>query len=307
MNHLHDIRQQLMGLADPKYQQFSSSLIPNVQRMIGVRLPQLRDLARKISQADWQKWVDALEETHGFGANDLGGDAERSQEATLQDSSIGKARHKVSNKDVAGNDRPSSAHDEGSKNLRKVLSKGVAEENLRKMSTQNTAREDLLFEEIMLWGMVISTARCPLEKRLKRVEKFVPMIDNWSVCDSFAWHVPHKERPRVWEFIQPYFRSSEEFDIRFAVVMSLRNFTDKEHLDALLQHYASISHEGYYIRMGIAWAVSVAYISFPQEVTTWLAQGNLETWTHNHSIQKIIESRRVTPAQKDVMRSLKRR
>lgn len=115
--------------------------------------------------------------------------------------------------------------------------------------------EDFYFEERMLQGLVIGCARCTPAEKLEYVARFVPKIDNWAVCDCFCWRLKAAERQPMWEFIQPYFRSEAEYDVRFAVVTGLGNFVDGEHLEALLQLLDGVRHEAYYARMAVAWAV----------------------------------------------------
>ena len=72
--------------------------------------------------------------------------------------------------------------------------------------------------------LVIGCARCTPAEKLEHVARFVPKIDNWAVCDCFCWRLKAAERQPMWEFIQPYFRSEAEYDVRFAVVTGLGNF-----------------------------------------------------------------------------------
>ena len=137
--------------------------------------------------------------------------------------------------------------------------------------------------------------------------RFVPKINNWAVCDCFCWRLKAAERQPMWEFIQPYFRSEAEYDVRFAVVTGLGNFVDGEHLEALLQLLDGVRHEAYYARMAVAWAVSVCYIKFPQRTHEWLGSCSLDDWTFNKSLQKIVESLRVSDTDKQAIRAMKRR
>lgn len=135
----------------------------------------------------------------------------------------------------------------------------------------------------------------------------LPKIDNWAVCDCFCWRLRAAERQPMWEFIQPYFHAQAEYDVRFAVVMGLGNFVDEQHLEAFLRQLDGIRHEAYYARMAVAWAVSVCYVKFPQRTHAWLGSCSLDDWTYNKSLQKIIESYRVSDAAKQEIRAMKRR
>lgn len=161
-------------------------------------------------------------------------------------------------------------------------------------------------EERLLQGMVIGYARCPIDEKLEWVARFVPKITNWALCDCFCWKLRPAERDPMWRFIQPYFTSPHEFEMRFAVVMSTANFIDEEHLEALLRHLADVRHEGYYARMGVAWAVSVAFVRFPERMRRWLADDcPLDEWTFRMSCRKILESLRTGEADKTFIRTLR--
>ena len=221
------LRDRLFAMADLRYRDFSASLTPGAGPMIGVRLPQLRALAREIARGDWRAWLDGAEEAY--------------------------------------------------------------------------------FEERMLQGLVIGYAKCPPDEKLRLTERFVPKIDNWAVCDCFCWRLRPAEREPMWRFILPRFRAAEEYEVRFAVVMALSNYADEAHIDRLLELLGAVRHPGYYARMGVAWAVSVCYVKFPERTQAWLEAGcPLDDWTYNKALQKIVESLRVSDADKAAVRAMKR-
>lgn len=164
------------------------------------------------------------------------------------------------------------------------------------------------FEERMLQGLVIGYARCPVDEKLRYTARFVATIDNWAVCDCCCWRLRPAEREPMWRFVLPYFDSDAEFEVRFAVVMALSNFVDEEHVDRLLELLGRVRHEGYYVRMGVAWAVSVCYVKFPARTEAWLRGAcPLDDWTFNKALQKIVESLRVSADDKRAVRAMKRR
>ena len=176
------------------------------------------------------------------------------------------------------------------------------------IAEQEERTDERYMEEVMLWGMAIGGAKSTAEERIRRFERFVPHIDNWSVCDSCAPTLKPSERPAFWAFIRPMFHHENPWAVRFAVVMALRNFTDGEHLEQLLELYPAIRTDHYYVRMGIAWAVSVAFTRYPDRLKQWLSDDcPLEDWTFNKSLQKICESLRVDRATKNEIRTWKRR
>lgn len=225
------LRQLLSDLSDPAYRRFNAGLLPDVHDILGVRMPQLRKLARIILRNDWKGWLAAIEAV----------------------------------------DAP-------------------------------------CYEERLLQGLVISMAPCSIEERLNYTTGFIPRIDNWAVCDLFCRKLHADERTAVWEFIRPYFRSKAPYEIRFAVVMALQNFTDPEHLEELLEFLSAIRHENYYVRMGVAWAVAECYSNAPERMLEWLSiDCPLDDWTYNKALQKIIESRRTSESVRETIREMKRR
>lgn len=171
-----------------------------------------------------------------------------------------------------------------------------------------TAQEDS-FEEIMLQGMVIGYAQCSAAERLAYIQGFVPKIDNWSVCDSFCngLNFTKENMELVWDFLQPYLRSDQEFAIRFGVVMLLTYYIDSEYITAVLEGLDGIRHEGYYVKMAVAWAISICYIKLPDKTLPYLKNNHLDDFTYNKSLQKITESYRVDQEMKKQIRLMKRK
>lgn len=277
------LRDKLLELAEPAYRDFITPLMPGVKHVIGIRLPLLRRFAREIVRGDWRAW---LAEAESGSVN--GPESERA---------AGTGDETEDNRE----DR--SANGPESERAARTWSKagGVTKNG------SGAEPEADYFEERMLRGMVIGYAPCPIAEKLEHAARFVPSIDNWAVCDSFCWRLKAGEHEPMWRFLQPYFRSERPYDVRFAAVMALGNFVDEEHVDDLLGLLGGIRHEHYYVRMGVAWAVSVCFVKFPERTRAWLAEAcPLDDWTYNKSLQKIIESLCVDATTKEEVRALKR-
>lgn len=167
-------------------------------------------------------------------------------------------------------------------------------------------------EERMLQGMVLGCIRpdADTEVYLHRVTQFVWNINSWSVCDTFKFGGGKKfveaNKDRLWEYLKTWMHAEGEYEIRFGVVMAMQHFIDEEHLDELFSLYDGIRHEGYYVRMAVAWALSVCFVKFPERTLAYLKQNSLDKFTYNKALQKITESYRVDAATKDVIRAMKR-
>ena len=165
------------------------------------------------------------------------------------------------------------------------------------------------YEEIMLQGMLIGLAKKEdINIILQFVEKYVPKIDNWAICDVFCagLKITQKNKKQVWEFIQKYLKSEKEFEVRFAIVMILDYFIDEQYLQKDFQIFDSIKHEGYYVKMAVAWAISVCIVKYYEETIQYLEKAQIDNWTYNKAIQKSIESYRIIEAQKQNLRKMKK-
>lgn len=224
-----DIKQKLQEKSEEKYRKFSQSLLPNINNVLGVRLPILRKIAREIySQTDWTIFL-----------------------------------------------------------------------------LQN---EFDYMEEIMLQAMIIGLVKDEPQNILELVKNFVPKIDNWAVCDCFCSGLKftNNNKEVVWNFIQPYFKSDKEYDVRFGFVMLLEYFVDVQYIDKCLKLIDEFKDSRYYAQMACAWALSICYIKFPQKVLVYLKKSNLDNWTFNKGIQKICESLRIDKDTKAMLKTLKR-
>lgn len=226
-----NVRKRLESLAEPDFRTFTAKLTPNVskEKILGVRLPKLRIIAKEIAKADWRTYLlEASDDT---------------------------------------------------------------------------------FEETMLQGMVIGYAKQELSELFTWIAWFVPKIDNWPVCDSFCAGLKAAKRyqEEFWKFLLPYFNSRNAYEIRFAVVMLLDYYTDREHIEKGLELLDGIRHEDYYVKMAVAWAVSIYYIKLPEETMRFLKQNHLDDFTYNKALQKITESMKVPKEEKQLIRSMKRK
>ena len=172
------------------------------------------------------------------------------------------------------------------------------------------AETDLIWhEEILLQGMIIGYMKMPWREREAYVAAFVPKINNWAVCDGFCAGLKftESEREEVWRFLQPYLRSDKAYEIRFGVVMLLGRFVEERYAEAAFAAFDRITDDDYYVRMAVAWAVSIYYRDLPETGMEYLKNNKLDDWTHNKALQKIVESLAVEDEAKAVIRSLKRK
>ena len=147
----------------------------------------------------------------------------------------------------------------------------------------------LTYEETLVWGLTINALKCSWEERLSLLKPYIPVLDNWAVCDSFcsnakwALKVPSQA---LWEFLLPYFQNDKEFEVRFAIVMSMCYLLKEEWLDIVFRQLESIDLKSihseytnlpspYYVRMGMAWLLATALAKFPDEPRAFVNASSL--------------------------------
>lgn len=174
----------------------------------------------------------------------------------------------------------------------------------------NNEATDIYFEEIILQGVVIGYAKTSFEQKIPFINNFIPKIDSWAISDTFVPSLKPKssELELVWNFIQPYFKSQKEFEVRFGIIMLLDYFITDEYVDKVIEILDNINHEGYYVKMAAAWCLAEIGIKFNDKLMSYLKNKNkLDDFTYNKTLQKMIESRRITDEQKENLRKMKRK
>lgn len=191
--------------------------------------------------------------------------------------------------------------------LRKFAKEIVKEDWRAYLEEKSEVRQT--FEETMLRGFVIGYAKIEWEERHRRICDFLPQIDNWSVCDSFCSTLkPAKhEKEKMWTFVKQCMQSDQVYTVRFGVVMVLDHFREEIYLREALRYFDEITLEDYYVKMAVAWAVSVYYVQHPELTMQYLKKNKLDDFTYNKALQKITESLRVGKEEKEKIRSMKRK
>ena len=165
------------------------------------------------------------------------------------------------------------------------------------------------YEEKMVYGLVIEYMKADFSTRLKYLDIFVPMIDNWAICDCCAstYKFTNKNLDEMYQYLQKYINSEKEFEVRFACIMLMDYFLNDKYIDRVFEIYNNIKLDKYYVKMAIAWAISVAFVKYEEKTREFLQNNALDKFTFNKSLQKIIESNRVSKEVKDEMRQMKRK
>lgn len=248
------IRTELLVMAEQEFKKFSSALLPGIDNVLGVKLPRLREMAKKIAKGDWRSEI--------------------------------------------------------------------------------TDVEDIYFEETMLRGMIIGYANTTIEETIAYMTAFIPMINNWSVCDSFCVSLKciMENKEKVWGFIQPYLNSSLEFEVRVGLILLLDYYIkcdesgkkisrqrmviaqdlenlkepDGEYIDRVLEVLNREYLQGYYAQMAAAWTMAEAFCTFPSKTFAILQNSQMDDFTYKKTLQKICESRTPSDEVKQIIRGMHR-
>ena len=223
-----EIRKDLFNMQDKKYKEFHSSLSPNVDNIIGIRIPVLRIYAKELLKQHKQEEI-----------------------------KIG----------------------------------------------------DKYYEELLLQGMIIGLQNKEnIENIIVKVNKFVPKINSWGVCDTFCadLKISKKYQKEMFRVIEKYLKSNKEYELRFAIVMLLDYYINDEYIDTVLKILNKIKSDKYYVQMANAWAISICLVKYYEKTVEFLENCNLDNFTYNKAIQKAIESYRITDKQKENLRKMKR-
>ena len=176
----------------------------------------------------------------------------------------------------------------------------------------------LCYEETVIWGFLINNEKCSLDERLVMLGRFVPVMDNWAVCDSYCAHakwMARADKEALWAFLERWFDSESEFEVRFAVVVAMCYFLNEEWLNKVFERinrfdfgrikskYKTVKGkpkvvqqgtvqgaEPYYVRMGVAWLLATALAKFPDATRAFVRSSNLPADVVKLYIRKARES-----------------
>lgn len=225
------VLEELLQLQDLNYKKFSNNILPGINNIIGVRIPNLRKITKEINKSFWQEYL-----------------------------------------------------------------------------TEVLAQTDTYHEETIIQGLIIATAKMPLEKRLLLIHNFVPKISNWAQCDIFCSSLKETKKypEKYWTLSKNYCFSSSAYSTRFGIVIMLTYYTSDKYAPEVLKILQSIHYDDYYVKMAIAWAISIFYIKQPTLTLPIILDNNFDTFTHNKTIQKICDSYRVSQANKTYLKTKKK-
>ena len=165
------------------------------------------------------------------------------------------------------------------------------------------------YEEAMIQGLMIGYKKMTLKDKEKYIKSYIPKMDTWALTDSVipTFKIKDNEREEYLKFILNYKDSPKEYYARFFIISILDYFIYDEMIDKDIEYLDSIKNDKYYVQMAKAWCLAeIATNNYDKIIKYLTGNNNLDKFTHNKTIQKMIESFRFTDEQKKYIKSLKR-
>ena len=160
------------------------------------------------------------------------------------------------------------------------------------------------YEENNLHGLLIEQIK-DYDICLEELERFLSYIDNWATCDMLAVKVVKNHLDTFIDEVYRWMESDHAYTIRFGISMLMRYYLEDAFQMEYPEKVAQIRSEEYYVNMMRAWYFATALAKQYDKILPFIEKQKLDVWTHNKTIQKAIESYRITPEQKEYLRGLK--
>ena len=191
---------------------------------------------------------------------------------------------------------------------------GVRTPDLRKYAKELLKREDIkdflnvlphkYFDENQLHAFIVSEIK-DFSLCIQEVSRFLPFVDNWATCDQMSPKIFKKYHSELLKYIKEWLSSDKTYVVRFAIGMLMEHFLNEDFDIAYPERIAKIKSDEYYVNMMIAWYFATALAKQYNLVLPFIENKCLDSWTHNKTIQKAVESNRITEEQKVYLKRFK--
>ena len=170
------------------------------------------------------------------------------------------------------------------------------------LTTQNES-----FDYVLLCGLLITHARLDDQTMIDLAKQYLPLVDSWAHIDVFVEKKRRFAGKVWWDFALECLQNEDEFTVRYGVISLMTNFLDEAHIDQVFAVLRNVKHDGYYVKMALAWLYATTAVHFFDLTLAELENEHIDAWTRNKAYQKMRESRRFTPEQQAVISKKKGR
>ncbi len=157
------------------------------------------------------------------------------------------------------------------------------------------------FDYVLLCGLLITHARLDDLVAIDLVKQYLPRVDSWAHIDIFVEKKRRFAGDIWWDFALECLQNKAEFTVRYGIISLMTNFLDEAHIDQVFAVLRNVKHDGYYVKMALAWLYATAAVHFFELTLAELENEHIDTWTRNKAYQKMRESQRFTPEEQAVI------
>ncbi len=187
----------------------------------------------------------------------------------------------------------------------KKIAKAISKDNYKLFIKNN---RHILYEENVIHGLLLGYLKLEFNILKIFIDEFLPFINNWAVCDLTVSNLKafSKNKENGFEEVKKYLKSKNTWINRFGYVVLLNYYIEDKYIDKIFKLCENYPDE-YYVKMSIAWLISMCYIKYKNKTIQYLNNCKLDIWTYNKTIQKIIESNRVSKEEKEILKKMKKK
>jgi len=160
------------------------------------------------------------------------------------------------------------------------------------------------YEENIIHFFLISKIK-DFNECVKEVEKFLPYIDCWPVCDQATPIVFKKNHNKLLPLIKKWIDSNHIYTARFGIRMLMNEFLNDDFKEEYLEWVSSKTSDDYYLKMMMAWFFATALAKQYNATIKYIENKKLDSWIHQKTIQKALESYRVSDEHKGYLKKIR--
>ena len=161
--------------------------------------------------------------------------------------------------------------------------------------------KDVTFDYVLLCGLLITHSRLDDLVAIDLTKQYLLHVDSWAHIDTFVEKKRRFAGEVWWDFALECLQNEAEFTVRYGVISLMTNFLDESHINQVFAALRNVRHDGYYVKMALAWLYATAAVHFFELTLAELENEHINAWTRNKSYQKMRESRRFTPEEQEII------
>lgn len=152
--------------------------------------------------------------------------------------------------------------------------------------------------------MLINYSKLTDAEKISLAKKYLKLTDSWAEIDMFV-EKKKKNEKMWWRFAVSSLDSKHEFTVRYGIIEMMANFLREDYIEEVFAYLRNITHDGYYVRMGMAWLYATAAVKYYRQTLQEIKTADIPHWTKKKALTKMIESYQFTPRQKEEIKALR--